>query len=67
MSDKVKPVSFKQDDMDIIEHLKINGYDKGFSYYVKRLIRDDMSKEEIPISSKENKIAKPRRNTNFNY
>ena len=62
----VKAVSFKEDEQDLIQHLKINGYDKAFSYYVKGLIKKDMNKEEKQDSSKI--IKKPRehrRNANF--
>lgn len=59
----VKAVSFKEDEKDIIQYLKINGYDKGFSYYVKGLIKKDMQ-GYTPVK-KEEETHKPRRNANF--
>ena len=58
MSDKVKPVSFKEDEQDIIEYLKSNGHDKGFSYYVKSLIRKDMNNIKTPIKEEAKKTRK---------
>jgi len=65
----VKAVSFKEDEQDLIQHLKINGYDKAFSYYVKILIKKDMNNGlEIPKSSKETeKPHKPKRNANYDF
>ena len=37
----VKPVSFTANEQDILKHAEKQG---GFSYYVKRLIREDMEK-----------------------
>lgn len=56
------PVSFKNKEVDLLEFIK----DKDFSYYVKSLIKKDMSNTEIPIiQKKEEETHKPRRNANF--
>jgi len=64
LSDKVKPVSFKEDEQDIIKYMKSNGYDKSFSYYVKGLIRKDMNSAGSLIKEE---VQKPRKNTNYEY
>lgn len=39
----VKQVSFKKNEGDLLEYIEKNNYDKNFSYYVKKLIREDMN------------------------
>lgn len=53
---KVKAVSFKDKETELLEYIE----DKDFSSYVKQLIKDDMKKNrEEPV------IEKKRRRVNF--
>lgn len=62
----VKTVSFKDEyEKEMIKYLNDNGYLKGFSYYVKDLIRKDMNKLEHTEAKKE--IIKKNRNSNFDF
>lgn len=70
----VKQVSFKKNEGDLLEYIEKNNYDKNFSYYVKRLIREDMNrntpgaKEEKIIESKvNNEICYKKRNVDFDF
>lgn len=70
----VKQVSFKKNEGDLLEYIEKNNYDKNFSYYVKRLIREDMNRntptakeEKITESKVNNESCYKKRNVDFDF